>query len=510
MRSSALAIALLLAGISPALAQSPPPVVEAQSVQAQVEAILATAPAGTRWGLLVVDAEGREVVAVDPDHRFIPASNTKLFTTAAAYAMLPRINEPDAQHGTSVALVPARSPNPEPSIYGIGPDDPLPAGGVDVHLIGRGDVRVSSASDCITDCLARLADAVASRTHRVRDVVGDSRFWPDQRWSQGMSWNNIVTDDGTALSALNLDDNRLVLEVTANPGQQPRTSMQSYFSIRNEAATVPANQSNSLRLVRDVNATEIRLLGQLPANASPWRIELGLDDPAHYAATVLKDMLEARGVRVTGRVRSLNRPAIHDDFPNGRERLDWTFTDSGPISFAYLTPPPLSEDIVTINKWSNNLHAQALLRRIGDEIGTGSEEWGLVAMRQILERAGIPRAGYDFSDGSGMSTYNRVSPRAGVALLRWTQTQPWGAEWRASLPIGGVDGTLRRRFAGTPLQGRIWAKTGTLNATNALSGYLTAASGRELIFSFFANDVPDGGNAVPAMDAALLAIAAAN
>ncbi|MFN5780133.1 MAG: D-alanyl-D-alanine carboxypeptidase, partial [Novosphingobium sp.] len=130
--------------------------------------------------------------------------------------------------------------------------------------------------------------------------------------------------------------------------------------------------------------------------------------------------------------------------------------------------------------------------------------------RTVYESMGLPRAGYDFSDGSGMSTYNRMSPRAAVALLRWTAGQPWGAEYRASLPVGGVDGTLRRRFAGTPLAGKIFAKTGTLNATNALSGWLIAASGRELTFSIIANDVPDGASALAAMDQALLAIAAQN
>ena len=109
-----------------------------------------------------------------------------------------------------------------------------------------------------------------------------------------------------------------------------------------------------------------------------------------------------------------------------------------------------------------------------------------------------------------MSTYNRISPRATVALLRWTASQPWAAAYRASLPIGGVDGTLRRRFAGTPLAGRIFAKTGTLNATNALSGWMIAASGRKLTFSIIANDVPDGTSALAAMDGTLLAIAAQN
>ncbi len=140
----------------------------------------------------------------------------------------------------------------------------------------------------------------------------------------------------------------------------------------------------------------------------------------------------------------------------------------------------------------------------------GSLESGLAALRATLGRAGIARAAYDFSDGSGMSTYSRISPRAAVGLLAWAKAQPWGQTWRASLPVGGVDGTLRRRFAGTPLAGKIQAKTGTLNATNTLSGYLTAASGRELTFSVLANDVPEGGNAVAVIDALLVAVAAAN
>jgi D-alanyl-D-alanine carboxypeptidase/D-alanyl-D-alanine-endopeptidase (penicillin-binding protein 4) len=109
-----------------------------------------------------------------------------------------------------------------------------------------------------------------------------------------------------------------------------------------------------------------------------------------------------------------------------------------------------------------------------------------------------------------MSTYNRVSPRGVVTLLRWASAQPWGAAWRATFPIGGVDGTLARRFRGTALEGHVFAKTGTLNATNAISGYLIARSGRTLIFSFYANDVPDGVSATPAMDAALVLIAERN
>jgi D-alanyl-D-alanine carboxypeptidase/D-alanyl-D-alanine-endopeptidase (penicillin-binding protein 4) len=109
-----------------------------------------------------------------------------------------------------------------------------------------------------------------------------------------------------------------------------------------------------------------------------------------------------------------------------------------------------------------------------------------------------------------MSSYNRVAPRGVVMFLRWVAAQPWGAAWRATLPIAGVDGTLARRFKGTPLEGKLFAKTGTLNATNGLSGYMIARSGRILTFSAYANDVPEGVVATKAMDAALELVAGEN
>jgi D-alanyl-D-alanine carboxypeptidase/D-alanyl-D-alanine-endopeptidase (penicillin-binding protein 4) len=128
----------------------------------------------------------------------------------------------------------------------------------------------------------------------------------------------------------------------------------------------------------------------------------------------------------------------------------------------------------------------------------------------MLAKAGLAQAEYDFSDGSGMSSYNRVAPRGAVRLLRWAAAQPWGAAWRDSLPVAGIDGTLAKRFRDTPLAGKLQAKTGTLNATVALAGYMTGASGRPLVFAAFAGDVPEGADAVKAIDDALLLAAAAN
>jgi D-alanyl-D-alanine carboxypeptidase/D-alanyl-D-alanine-endopeptidase (penicillin-binding protein 4) len=244
------------------------------------------------------------------------------------------------------------------------------------------------------------------------------------------------------------------------------------------------------------------LTGTIVTGASPERLRLGLDDPAHYAAWRLRTLLEARGVRVSGEVSTRHRPvapAIAAPSPGLERQL-----------LARLAPPPLAEDLRTINKVSQNLHAELMLRRLGRQSGTGAIADGLAIVRDMLARAGLRRTDYDFSDGSGMSTYNRVTPRGVVTLLRWAATQPWGAAWRATFPVAGVDGTLARRFRGTALEGRLFAKTGSLNATSALSGYLIARSGRTLTFSFYANDVPDGASATAAMDAALVLIAEQN
>ena len=318
-----------------------------------------------------------------------------------------------------------------------------------------------------------------------------------------MSWNNIPTSSGTAASALTLDDNELVLRVTATaPGQPPALDALPYYAIENRAQTVAAGETE-IGVDRLPLSNLLVLTGTIVTGASPERIRLGVDDPAHYAAWRLRSLLEARGVRVTGTVRSRHRPlgpgGAAPPSPGLQREL-----------VARLAPPPLAEDLRIINKVSQNLHAELMLRRLGRQGGTGAIADGLTVVRAMLARAGLRRTDYDFSDGSGMSTYNRVTPRGVVTLLRWAATQPWGAAWRATFPVAGVDGTLARRFRGTALEGRLFAKTGSLNATSALSGYLIARSGRHLVFSFYANDVPDGASATPVMDAALVLIAEQN
>lgn len=479
----------------PVLAAAPlAPAVSAAGLQQQVEALLGRAPKGTRFGLMVADDQGRVLVSVNPDMRFMPASNTKLFTTAAALELLPGMNRPDRDGGTQVFLVPR-----------------ITGKARDVVLYGRGDARMSSAVDCKIDCLASLADAVAAKTRVVGDVVGDDSYFPDQRWSAGMSWNNLGDYNATAASALSLDANELTVRVSPRVmGERTAIVAPRYANINDQALTGAAGLPNTLAFEHTLNSRDYRLYGQIPAGSAAWTARIAIDDPAHYSAFVFAELLRARGVKVTGKIDVRHLPVDSADQQGSFSGAYAAVQNSWGPPLAVLVPPPLIETIALTNKPSQNQHAELLLRRIGRLEGSGAVRDGLAAERSLLIGAGVPAEGFDLFDGSGMSTYNRVSPRAVLTLLRWGMARSWGQAWLASFPVAGRDGTLKKRFIGTALEGNIMAKTGTLNATNALSGTLVTATGRTLTFAFFANDVPDGASAVPVMEQTLLAVAAAN
>ena len=469
-------------GTVPAYSQTSPPKapppLASTSLDSRVRAILSEIPNGSRYGLVITDEAGRTIISINPDARFVPASNTKMFTTAAAFTALPDINHPDIISGARVAIVQQAKKN-------------------NIYLTGLGDARLSSAADCTVNCLASLADAVAARTREVDDIIGDATAFADDRWSQGMSWNNIASWPGTAVAALMVDDNEVPLQITpGDTGSGPvNISHNGYFQITNRLK--PAGTANAdINYYRAPNSYSMLLWGRAKTKRT---IRLGVDDPAHYAAWQLKRLLEERGVKVNGTLRSLYRQADGSGAagPQGE-------------TLATLTPPPLSEDISRINKESQNLHAEMLLRRIGATQGNPSTKGGLAVIDQMLTKAGVPRNAYDFSDGSGMSTYNRVSPRAMIQFLRWTQTQPWGPQWKKSLAVAGTDGTLENRFKNAPLAGKLMAKTGALNQAAAISGFLPTAKGKTFTFAFYVNDIPQDASPRPQMDRVIELVAAEN
>ncbi|MGB3377374.1 MAG: D-alanyl-D-alanine carboxypeptidase/D-alanyl-D-alanine-endopeptidase [Allopontixanthobacter sediminis] len=483
---------LLITLIAASIAFWPHPSV-AEPFEREVDAILEEAGEGTRWGVVVADSTGTELLTMDPDGRFMPASNTKIFTTTAALWLASSGDGlTDRGGGASVRLVPSGRTGPP-----------------DAVLTGYGDAWMSGAADCASDCLSTLADAVAGRTREVHDVIGDATVFPDQRWSPGMSWNNIPTRSGTAISALSIDSNELAATISPGAlGNPPEVDLPTYFTVENYARTVPG-ASEAITYDRVPGSQTLILTGTIGTESEPSRLRLGVDDPAHYAAWQLAEMLRVRGVRVSGNIDVRRRPLLPEDDPAIRGAAPAARVPEEPV-LAYLIPPPLADDITLINQLSQNLHAELLLRRLGRIRGSGSIADGQAVIRAMLDEAGVAEHGVSLSDGSGMSSYNRVSPRSMVRLLTWVSGQPWGDQWRVTLPVGGKDGTLGRRFTDTALAGRISAKTGSINATRALAGYMTARSGRQLVFAIYANDVPDDVDATAIMDRALLQIAAAN
>jgi D-alanyl-D-alanine carboxypeptidase/D-alanyl-D-alanine-endopeptidase (penicillin-binding protein 4) len=246
---------------------------------------------------------------------------------------------------------------------------------------------------------------------------------------------------------------------------------------------------------------------------------MAVEDPAEFTAGALLVALRGRGVTVNGEAVAGHRlPIATGAFASQRSeplpvlaRADLR-TVAAPLEdrrvLARHVSVPVAQDVTVINKVSQNLHAELLLRLLGKIHGAdGSFEQGTRVVRQFLVNAGVDDGDFFLYDGSGLSADDRIAPRAYTKLLVYAARQPWGEAWRQTLPVAGVDGTLAGRFNGSALKGRVWAKTGTLSETNALSGYVTATSGKTLAFSILVNGHrPGSDDEVNAIDRILEAI----
>ena len=475
----------------------------ATSLSSQVETALTNPEqTGIRWGLVVADMDGRELLAIDPDSRFTPASNTKIVTTMAAYHHLDALETDAANPGTRVFIE-------------YGEADALP----DLILTGGADALLADTPDCEVQCLSELADQIAARgLTEIRNVVGDDTLFPYERWGPGWSVEDLQFYYGTAISALSVNDNLTWLQIAPGSFYGARAQAEwrdgdAYFTLDNQAITVSEESERRLRVERFPGTRTVRLYGGIPRGSAPLQFRLAVDHPAEIAALRLKRLLEARGIAVAG-IDTRHRPLdLQDEAPDDPLAALPAQTKSAVIprdAIAILPASDLRESLKKISKDSQNLHADLALRRLGLLQGTGSRAHGVAVLEAFLSDAGIPDHGYAIHGGSGMSVYNRISPRAMVQLLAFAAKQSWFDQWLADQPIGGVDGSLERRFKGSPLEGKVFAKTGTLNGANALSGVMVAKSGRKLLFSIIANDRPASTpSAISEMDAALNLIAAA-
>jgi D-alanyl-D-alanine carboxypeptidase/D-alanyl-D-alanine-endopeptidase (penicillin-binding protein 4) len=171
----------------------------------------------------------------------------------------------------------------------------------------------------------------------------------------------------------------------------------------------------------------------------------------------------------------------------------------------------MAEMIRVVNKRSQNLHAEMLLRLVGLKVkGEGRPAKGREAVAELARRLAVSDAGWALMDGSGLAASDLLTPRSLVELLVAMDRHPAAAAFRDSLPVAGVDGTLEKRMKGTPAEGRVTAKTGTTGLANALAGYVTTERGERLAFAIVVNNhAGRGRQAVGAIDAIAGALASA-
>jgi D-alanyl-D-alanine carboxypeptidase/D-alanyl-D-alanine-endopeptidase (penicillin-binding protein 4) len=316
---------------------------------------------------------------------------------------------------------------------------------------------------------------------------------------------------GAPVSALSFNDNTVELTLTPDPAHANATEAQwspnfEYYTLDNGITVAAKGETPHPGIDRRPGNMMVRAFGTTPVQGI--REGLAVDDPAAFTSAAFKEALRSRGINVVGGASAAHRSSIvTSEFIAEREMpirpapvRSAISTIAAPLEgrkvLATRVSVPVAQDITVINKLSQNLHAELLLRLLGKVHGTeGSFAEGARVVRQFITGIGVEDNDFFFYDGSGMSMDDRIAPRAYTKLLTYAARQPWGAAWRDTLPIAGVDGTLSGRFRNSPLKGRMWAKTGTMNESNALSGYLNGASGKTVAFAIMVNGHRPGSNA---------------
>jgi len=457
--------------------------------------------APARLGARVMTSRGEVIFERDADKLFMPASNMKLYTTAAALDAF----GPDRRFRTSVYA--AR---------------PVGRGGVlrgDLILYGRGDPNLSArfdqgGSEEIDEfhpaeqigAIEALADQLQARGLKLitGDLVGDDSYFATDWLGDGWSWDDAQFYYGAEVSALTVNDNVVTFTVTPAPraGRAPTITAHpptGYVTVVNRAATTEGGERR-VGAHRPLDGNTVEFFGSIPRGTAAYEVNIAVHDPARFAATLLKEALARRGVRVAGRVRRMS--AV--------DRLTRPFDEARLIELAALDSRPLALLLKVINKPSQNLHTEIMLRQLGVLAGEppslnpygrpkSAEARGLEALKKFLQRAGVETLPLSLRDGSGLSRLDLITPRATSRLLQFMSAHPHFAAYRDSLPVGGLDGTLERRMRGTAAEQNVRAKTGTLAYVNALSGYLTTRRGEVLIFSLMGNNYTGAGREVTAV-----------
>jgi len=405
----------------------------------------------SRWGILVQPlATDRNLYSLNARAYFVPASNAKLLTTAAALLSLGadyRIRTPIYSDGTPPKLT---------TLWVAGRGDPSLTTN-DLKLLARRLKRQG------INAIAQL-------------IVEDSYF---QRPGQHPTWELADTNFyyATAVSSLILNQNQVDLTLSPQAVGAPlRLSWSDAIAARQWqiiplATTAEAGSAYSIEVNRFFAKLVLEIRGELAADSDPDPWGIAIPGPTDYFLASLRQVLEREGITV--------------------EQISISATQLSPESWTKLLnleSPPLAELIQETNQASNNLYAEVLLQTLGAE--TGSQRTlsaGLNALQQTLAELGVNPESYHLADGSGLSRHNFLSPEAAVQTLKLMARSPQADIYRNSLPLAASRGTLRRRFQDTPLAGNLRAKTGTMTGVSALSGYLDVPGYQPLVFSILLN-----------------------
>jgi D-alanyl-D-alanine carboxypeptidase/D-alanyl-D-alanine-endopeptidase (penicillin-binding protein 4) len=425
------------------------------------------------WGMLIVDpARAETLYSRNAGKIMMPASNMKIVTGAAALALL----GPDYRYRTAVV---ARGPVRDGVLDG------------DLAVVGRGDPSVSDQMrrDAMQP-LRELADSVVARgVRRVRGrVIAAGDAFPDAPLGFGWAWDDLDYPYAAGVDELLFNEgfSRLIVRAGERAGATPTVAtlpVRSYPHVRMTAITVappppapPETPVDSTRpppvlaFASDSIGGMVVVSGEITA-ADTAVLEVAHRDPSGAYLAAFVEALRERGVTV-------------DEATDARR--DSVATDD---TLAVMSSPPLREILPALEKPSQNQIAEALFKTLGlERTGVGSAD----SARRVVERQlldwGADSVGFAVRDGSGLSRHNYLSPETIVRVLEAMRRHPSFDVFFAALPVAGRDGTLRSRMKGTPAEGNVHAKTGTIDKVRSLSGYVTTANGRLLLFSFLANN----------------------
>jgi len=406
-----------------------------------------------RWGILIKTLSSEKILySQDSQKYFISASNMKLFTTAAALQKL----------GAYFRI--------RTSIY----DE---SNGV-LRVVGRGDPSLKNAQ------LRILSKQLYTQGIRqINQLIADDSYFQGEVVDSSWEWEDIQADYGAPVNSLIVNENASILTSLPQTIGQPlkiqwNDPTETYhWKVENNSVTTEADKPGFVQVNRDLKGQIIRINGQLAVNSQPDITGLAVFDPIANFIRQFRQNLAREGITV-------KETASSNLSKNDKE-------------IAAVESPPLAELLIETNVNSNNLYAEALLRSLAikkpREKNQNTADIGLQVVRETLTQLGVEPEGYVIVDGSGLSRKNLTTPAALVQVLQGIGKSPQAEVFRASLPIAGVNGTLKNRFLNTAAAGMVQAKTGSMTGISALSGYMNAPNYEPLVFSIIVNQSEQPG-----------------